>query len=228
VEDQETRPLADGPLPVGPIEPRAIIRRAGPRLVRDGFGPLATFFLGWKLIGLTAGIAMAVVFGVAVFVHERHQGRPAALVRVALVLVCLRAVVGLSSGSASVYLAQEIGIDLLLGCSVLGLLAAGRPLSSWIAADVYPFTEEMRDSETFREVMRRVTAVWGIYFLARAAVRLGALLTLSTNRYVLVVALSDAPFLIALLAWSVYYTVDAFRRSGQWGALFADAELAGG
>jgi hypothetical protein len=228
VEGQEIRSLPDGALLVDAIEPRAIIRRAGPRLVRDGFGPLATFFLGWKLIGLTAGIALAVVFGVAVFVHERHQGRPAALVRVALALVCLRAVVGLSSGSASVYLAQEIGIDLLLGCSVLGLLAAGRPLSSWIAADVYPFTEEMRDSQTFRQVMRRVTAVWGIYFLARAAVRLTALLTLSTNRYVLVVALSDAPFLIALLAWSVYYTVGAFRRSGQWGALFADAELAGG
>jgi hypothetical protein len=207
------------------IEPRAIIRRAGPRLVRDGFGPLATFFLGWKLIGLTAGIGLAVAFGVSVFVHERRQGRPATLVRVALAVVCLRAVVGLSSGSASVYLAQEIGIDLLLACAVMGSLAAGRPLTAWIAADVYPFTDEMRDSDTFRHVMRTVTAVWGSYFLARAAVRLLALLSLSTDRYVLVVALTDAPFLIALLAWSVYYTLGAFRRSDQWSALLAGAEV---
>jgi hypothetical protein len=40
---------------------------------------------------------------------------------------------------------------------------------------------------------------------------------------VLVIALSDAPFLIALLAWSVYYSFNEFRRSEQWGALLADA-----
>jgi intracellular septation protein A len=207
----------------GAIEPRAIIRRAGPRLVRDGFGPLATFYIGWKLIGLTAGIVLAVAFGASVFLHERRQGRPATLVRVALAIVCLRAVVGLSSGSASVYLAQEIGIDVLLACAVLGSLAAGRPLTAWIASDVYPFTAEMRASETFAHVMRTVTLTWGAYFLARGAVRLIALLTLSTDRYVLVVALTDAPFLIALLAWSVYYTVGSFRRSDQWSALLAGA-----
>jgi hypothetical protein len=224
VEDQEERQLEDSALGAS-IKPGAIVRRAAPRLVRDGFGPLATFFIGWKLLGLTAGIALAVVFGVSIFVHERRQGRPAALVRVALALVCLRAVVGVSSGSASVYLAQEIGIDLLLGLGILALLAAGRPISSWIAADVFPFTTEMRDSDTFRQVMRSITTVWGTYFLVRAGVRLTALLTLSTNRYVLVIALSDAPFLIALLAWSVYYTVNSFRRSEQWGALLADAEV---
>jgi hypothetical protein len=237
VEDQDTAALVAAPPVQGqegapalaaaqleqPVDPRAIIRRAGPRLVRDGFGPLATFFLGWKLIGLTAGIALAVAFGVAIFLHERRQGRPAALVRVALALVALRAIVGLSSGSASVYLAQEIGIDVLLGCTVLATLRAGRPISSWIAADVYQFTEEMRQSDTFGRVMRRVTAVWGTYFLLRAAVRLAALLTLSTNRYVLVVALSDVPFLLALLAWSVHHTVAAFRSSEQWSALFAGA-----
>jgi hypothetical protein len=212
--------------PEVPIEPRAIVRRAVPRLVRDGFGPLATFYAGWKLIGLTAGIVLALAFGVSVYLHERRQGRPAALVRVALAIVCLRAVVGFSSGSASVYLAQEIGIDLLLAGTVFGSLAAGRPLTAWIAADVYPFTPEMRDSDTFREVMRTVTVVWGAYFLTRATVRLIALLTLSTDRYVLVVALSDAPFLILLLAWSVYYSFSVFRRSEQWGALLAGAEAA--
>src|SRR5271169_4235100 len=90
-----------------PIATRAVVRRAGPRLVRDGFGPLAVFFAGWKLIGLTAGIGMAVLFGISVFLHERRQGRPAMVVRLALVLVAIRATVGLSSGSATVYLAQE-------------------------------------------------------------------------------------------------------------------------
>jgi hypothetical protein len=216
---------ADAELPAE-IGIGAVVRRSGPRLVRDGFGPLAVFFAGWKLVGLGAGIGAAALFGLAVFAHARRVGQPAMLVRVALVLVAIRAVVGLSSGSASVYLAQEIGIDALLAATVLGSLALGRPLASLLAGEFYPFTAEMRESDTFRSVMTTVTAGWGGYFLVRGLVRLTALLTLSTNRYVVVVALTDAPFLIAMLAWSVYYTSAGFRRSAQWGPMIAAAQAA--
>ncbi len=189
----------------------AVVRRAGPRLVRDAFGPLAVFFVGWKLIGLTAGIGMAALFGVSVFMYERRQGRPAMIVRLALILVAIRASVGLSSGSATVYLAQEIGIDTLLACAVLASLARGHPFASWFADEIYQLPQAMRESDTFQGAMRTITAVWGLYFLARATVRLTALLTLSTDSYALVIALSDAPFLIAILAWSVYHTASAFR-----------------
>jgi hypothetical protein len=200
------------------------LRRSGPRLVRDGFGPLAIFFAGWKLVGLGAGIGAAVLFGVSLFVYERRQGRPAAVVRLALVLVAIRATVGLTSGSATAYLATEIGIDTVLGCAVLGSLASARPFASWFASDIYSFPHEVRDSQSYRHVMGRVTTVWGVYFLVRALVRLTALLTLGTNSYVLVVALTDAPGLIALLGWSVYYTVGVFRRSEEWGPMIAAAE----
>jgi hypothetical protein len=192
-------------------------------LVRDAFGPLATFYAGWKLIGLGAGIALALTFGVVVYTLERRSERPGALVRVALAIVCLRAIVGVSSGSASVYLAQEIGIDMLLGCGVLASIASGRPLAAWIAADVFPFTPEMRATETFRRTMRTVSIVWAVYFFVRGGVRLLALLTLNTDSYVLVVALSDVPFLLALLAWSVHWTLGEFRRSGQWEELLGAA-----
>jgi hypothetical protein len=219
VEESERAGGPSGPGEV--VQPGRLIREATPRLVRDAFGPLATFFVGWKLFGLTVGIFLAVAFGTLVFLHERRQGRPAALVRVAMAIVCIRAIVGLSSGSATVYLAQEIGIDILLATVVLSGLLSGRPIAAWVASDVYPFTPEMRDSATFSEVMRTVTLVWGFYFLSRAAVRLGALLSLSTDSYVLVIALTDVPFLVALLAWSIHYTTGAFRRSEQWGVLFA-------
>jgi hypothetical protein len=55
-------------------------------------------------------------------------------------------------------------------------------------------------------------------------VRLTALLSLNTDQYVLVAALSDAPFLVALLAWSVYYTTRAFRRNPEWAPVMAAAE----
>lgn len=207
-----------------PFAVGAIMRRAGPRLVRDAFGPLAIFYAGWKLIGLSAGIGMAVLFGVTVYVHERRNERPAMIVRVALFFVLIRAVVGFSSGSARVYLAQELAIDTLIGCAVLWLLARGRPLAAVFAREIYPLPAELRESDTFAHAMRTITAVWGVYFLARALVRLAALLTLSTDRYVLVAALSDAPFLLAILAWSVHHTAGAFRSSTRWASLLAPTE----
>jgi intracellular septation protein A len=207
----------------GPIGTGSVVRRSAPRLLRDGFGPLAVFYAGWKLLGLYPGIALAAAFGVAVFALERRRGQPAMVVRLALVLVAIRATVGITSASARTYLAQEIGIDTLLGCVVMASLAASRPFAAWFATEIYPLPAELRDSEEFTRAMRRITLVWGAYFFARALVRLTALLTLSTDRYVLVAALSDAPFLVALLAWSVYHTSTVFRRSAQWGPLLVEA-----
>jgi Na+/proline symporter len=88
--------------------------------------------------------ALAATFGLAVYVHERRQDRPAMIVRMALVLVAIRAIVGISSGSASAYLAQEIGIDALIGSVVLASLATARPFASWFASEIYPFPDEAR------------------------------------------------------------------------------------
>ncbi len=208
-----------------PASVGAVVRRAGPRLARDGFGPLACFFAGWKLIGLSAGIAIALVFGVAVYLHERLSGRPGVIVRVALVLVAIRASVGFASGNARTYLAMEVAVDVLLGCVVLGSLRTRRPFTSWFTEEVFPLPAEVLCSEVWMRAMRFTSAVWGGYFFARGLVRLLAWLTLSTNAYVLVAALSDAPFLIGLLAWSVHYTTRAFRSDPQWSPLLASGIL---
>src|SRR5437879_5215114 len=135
--------------PVEPVEVRGIVRRAAPRLLRDGFGPLAVFFAGWKLIGLSVGIGCAVAFGAAVFVHERRNGRPAMVVRLALVLVAIRATVGLVSDSATAYLGLEIALDTVLGSLVLATLASARPFASWFADEVFPLPAQVRESDTF-------------------------------------------------------------------------------
>lgn len=101
------------------------------------------------------------------------------------------------------------------------------PAGPWrgvLAGEFYPFTPEMRASQVFDSAMARITAVWAGYFFTRGLLRLIALLTLSTNRYVHVVALTDAPFLLALLGWSVYYTAAVFRRSDLWGPMILAAE----
>jgi hypothetical protein len=216
--------VADPPGETALTEPLGVgasLRRSGPRLVRDAFGPLVVFYAGWKLIGLGAGIAAAVAFGVAVFIHERRRGRPAAVVRLALVLVAIRAIVGIVSGSGRTYLATEIAIDAVLTATVCGSLLSSRPFASWFATELYPLPPEVVESATYRRAMRTITSVWGGYFALRGLTRLAALLTLGTDQYALVIALTDAPFLLALLAWSVYYSLRVFRRSDEFGLLLA-------
>src|SRR3954469_23970815 len=86
-----------------PFAVGAVLRRSAPRILRDGIGPIVVFFIGWKLVGLVAGIALATAFAVLMYRRERRHGRPALVVRVALGLVLVRATVGLISGDAKVY-----------------------------------------------------------------------------------------------------------------------------
>jgi uncharacterized membrane protein len=202
---------------------RTIVRRSGPRLVRDAFGPLVVFVAGWKLIGLVPGIIAAAVFGLLVYAHERRSGRPARVVLLALLLVAIRATVGLSSQDSTLYLAQEVVIDTVLGSVVLISMRTTRPFASWFATEIFPFPEEIQRSAEYVRVMRRITLVWGCYFLARGAIRLLALLTLSTNWYLVVAAGVDAPFLIALLAWSAYYLEGVLGRNHEWVAMVTAA-----
>jgi len=207
-----------------PLAVRPVLRRSAPRLIRDALGPIASFYVGWKLIGLLAGIGFATAFALVLYRHERRNERPALVVRVALGLVLVRAVVGLISGDAKVYLGQEVAIDALLGLTALWSVAAGRPLAQAFGREVYPLPDEVRGSKTFARAFRTVTLVWGAYFLVRSALRLVALLTLSVDGYLLVDAVSGAPFLVGLLAWSVVFTTRRFRRSEEWGAQIVLAE----
>ena len=193
-------------------------------MLRDALGPLVTFFAVWKLAGLIPGILAATGFAVLMYRHERRSGRPAVIVRLALALVFLRAAVGLISGSARTYLGQEVIIDVLLGSGVLGSVLFGRPIGEIFAREVYLFPEQVRESETYRETFRVISIVWGIYFFARAAVRAAALVAFNVDQFFVVLIVSDVPFIIGLLVWSVRYTVRRFRTSEEWAGALALAE----
>jgi intracellular septation protein A len=197
-----------------------MLREAGPRLVRDALGPLAGFYLGWKLVGLAVGILVAFAIGVIAVLAARREGRPGAIVRLVLAIVCLRAIVGLIGHSTTIYFAQDVALDTLLGAAMLGSLALGKPLAALFAADVYEFSPEMRASPTYGEVFTRITLAWGAFFLVRAAIRVIDLATSSADAYVVAAAILDAPGLLAMLAWSISYSLRAFRRTPEWAALF--------
>jgi hypothetical protein len=86
---------------------------------------------------------------------------------------------------------------------------------------MYPLPAEVRESDMYAETFRRITSVWVAYFYTCAGVRLVALLVLSADAYVVVSAITGAPFIIALLVWSVRHGVRRLRAALETGAVIA-------
>jgi intracellular septation protein A len=197
---------------VPPVSIRSLVRESGPRLVVSGLGPVIAFYAGWKLQGLVLGVAMAGVVGLGAYAYEHMHGRPGFLARFVLAIVVIQAAVGLISRNVTLYFFQPVVVDSLIALLFLGSLATRRPLLGEFAREAYPFTQEVRDSATFRNVFGRITRVWGAYYVLRALVRLVGLASGDVTTILIVLTLSDAPFIVGLAGWSIWY---AFRSFGK-------------
>jgi intracellular septation protein A len=206
-----------GAFELHPPSLRDMLLGGGPRIARDAFGPPLAFYIGWKAVGLVAGIALATVVSLLAYRAARGAGRPGAMARLALVLVVVQAAVGLASGSERVYLAQPVVVNAVLGLVFLVSVAVGRPFAATFADELYAFPDEVRRSETFRKAFARISLAWGVYLCARSVVRLVLLLSSSVEAFLLVNLLTGSPLMALLLAWSIWYAVRFFRRSEEWG-----------
>ena len=195
---------------------RSIFLAGAPRFAREAFGPVAAFYLGWKLGGLAVGILGASAVGIALDLYERRRGRAGALALVSVAFVLVQAVVGLAADSAVVYLAQPVVVGAIWGFANIGSALVGRPLAGIFADAWYPFPPEIKASRTYRRVFGVESVVWGIYLLARSGIRMLVLATGSIGGFAVIQLVTGVPFTIALVAWSVSYAVHAFERSDEW------------
>lgn len=196
---------------------KAMLWGAGPRFARDAFLPVLAFYVGWKTVGLPLGIGLATIASVLAWRHERRQERSGLLAGGALVFVLVQAAIGLASGSAAVYLAQPVLLNGVLGLAFVISVIVRRPLAALFADEFYPFPAEVKASVTFRKVFGRISLGWGVYLLARSALRLLTLSTVSVDAFVVVNLVTGAPFTAGIMGWSVWYGVRGFRRSEEWG-----------
>jgi hypothetical protein len=180
------------------VSVKSLMLGTGPRFARDAFGPILVFYVGWRLLGLVAGIVAATAMGVLSWRYERRRDRSARMAQFSLAFVLFQAVVGLLSGSAIVYLMRK-------------------PLAGVFAEELYPFPAEVRESVTFLRVFSRISLVWGIYQLVRSALRLAILATGAVEGFIVVNLVTGVPLVAALMSWSIWYGVRGFRRSEEWG-----------
>jgi intracellular septation protein A len=209
-------PAADR-IQLPPVTFRAIAFGSGPRFTRDAFAPVLTFYVVWKLVGIVPGILAATAVSLLAVRYERKRDRAGLVVRVALALVLIQAVVGIATRSAEVYLIQPVIISALYGIAFIVSPLIGRPLTAIFANELYPFPPEVQQSDSFRRIFSRLSYAWGAYQLVRSAIKAAALIGLGVDIYVVVNLLTGAPMIAGMMSWSIWYTVRAFRRSEEWG-----------
>jgi hypothetical protein len=209
-------PLAARELDAGDTGFRSIFLAGAPRFAREALGPVAAFYVGWKVGNLAVGIVLASAVGIALEVYERRNGRSGALALISVAFVLVQAAVGLIADSATVYLAQPVIVGAIWGIVNVVSALIGRPLAGVFADSWYSFPPIIKTSQTYRRVFGIESIVWGAYLLARSGVRLLVLATGSIGAFVLVQFATGFPLTIALVVWSVWFAVDRFERSTEW------------
>ncbi len=195
---------------------RSILFAGAPRFAREAFGPVAAFYVGWKLGNLVVGIVLASAVGIALDLYERRRGRAGALALVSVAFVLVQAVIGIVADSAVVYLAQPVLVGAIWGLANIGSAIVGRPLAGVLADAWYPFPPEVKESRTYRRIFGIESIVWGVYLLARSGIRMVVLTSGSIGAFAAVQFATGFPLTIALVAWSVWYATRGFERSTEW------------
>jgi len=181
--------------------------------VREAFGPIGAFYLGWRFGNLATGIALSSAVAIALEVYEHRHGRRGTLALVSAAFVLVQGVVGLLANSAVVYLAQPVIVSAIWGVACIVSAAIGRPLLGVFADAWYSFPDDVRETRTYKRIFGVESVVWGLYYFARSGIRMLALWKGGIGFFVVVQALTGIPFGIALIVWSIRYAVRGFEKA---------------
>jgi Protein of unknown function (DUF3159) len=206
-------PLAPGSLD-GLPEPtwRSLLERGLPQFGVESVVPVVVFYGAWKLLGLAGAVACGTAIALLIAGWQIRRSRGGALAIATVIFVVIQALVALAAHSATVYLAQPVVLSACWRLVYLASVLVGRPLIGVFANAWYPFPTEFRATTPYRHEMGMQSVIWGVYCLARAALRLVVLLRSGIGSFVLVSTVTGTPIIIALVFWGLWHARRTFTR----------------
>jgi hypothetical protein len=190
----------------------SMLGRGLPQFAGEAVAPVLVFFGVWKAAGLGPAIAASTVVYLALAVVVLRRGRDVRLIAIGAVFVVIQAIVGLVSHSATVYLAQPVVLSALWSVAYFVSAAIRRPLIGVFASAWYPFPPWFRASAPFKHEFGMQSVVWGVYCLARAALRLFVLLHSGVGGFVVISLVTGFPVFFALVLWGIWHARRVFSR----------------
>ena len=197
-----------------PVVSRAvdIMKGGGGRIASDGLGPSLAFYVGYKAVGLAAGVALAVVVALAAWMRARRQGRRGLLPWITLTGVLIQGTIGLLADDAKGFFAPQLVTSAIWGIAFIGSTAIGRPLVGVFARELFPIPEDIRATDGFRRLTGNLSLVFGVSILVRGVIRFFQLRGGSIDGYLVVSLLTGPPITALTIAWGLWYSRRALAR----------------
>jgi len=191
----------------------SVIRRIGWRGFFDAVVPVALFVVLNVTSGIVAAMLAATSWAIAIgvwrMVHDRRTG---VLVWLGLAYVLARGVAGMLTQSKVVFFGPGVAQTGLIGLVFLVSVFVRRPAVGYIAPIVYPFQDYVRRHPAYRRAFSHLTLIWAAYLLAKFALDVWLLKSLSASMFVVVRSIISWPLLLGLFVFSLRYPRRVFRR----------------
>ena len=191
---------------------RSMFARGLPQFMGEAVAPVLVFYVAWKAYGLGPAIAASTAAYLVLTVWLVRRGRDVALLAVGATFVVIQALVALAAHSPTVYLAQPVVLSALWSAAYFLSVPIGRPLVGVFANAWYPFPQWFRSTVPYRREFGLQSVVWGVYCLARAALRLFVLLHSGVGGFVVISIVTGPPIFVALIVWGIWHARRAFGR----------------
>ena len=161
---------------------RSILGRGLPQFAAEAVLPVLVFYSVWRVAGLGVGIAAGTAVSLALAAVLVRKGRDVTLVAIGAAVIVIQGIVGLASHSATVYLAQPVLLNALWGLACFVSIALAPAADRRARRSVVPVSGRFRASDAFRREFSLQSAVFGVFYVARAGLRLWALLAHGRRR----------------------------------------------
>lgn len=189
---------------------RDMLRIGARQLAENVLAPLAVFYAVLATVGMRGAIIGALSWCYLAILARLVLRRPVpAVLVVTALLLSLRTVVGLATGSVFLYFLQPSLENFVLGALFLASVPLGRPLVARLAGDFCALPADLLGHIRLRQFFSRVSMLWAAVFAVNGLSTLWVLLRLPAVDFPLVsTALSFTAVLVAAGSSLVW-----FRRS---------------
>ncbi|MGN6608128.1 MAG: DUF3159 domain-containing protein [Jatrophihabitans sp.] len=148
---------------------RALARHAGRTLLLVSVLPVAAFYLGYALVGLSAGIIAALAWYYLSIVVRTLRGEPVlAAMGVGAGLLTFRAITTWITGSATLYFLQPVLGTVATATAIAATALAGRPMLDRLAHEFCPVPPELSNRLRERRFFGRLSIVWSLTYVVNA------------------------------------------------------------
>jgi intracellular septation protein A len=186
-----------------------------PQLLESTIAPAALFYVILSVLDLRGALLATLAWTYLALGRRLLTGRhlPGMLL-IASVLLTVRTVAALATGSGFVYFLQPTVGTFLLAAAFLISVPVGKPLAERLAKDFCPLDPSLFKRPYVQRFFLRISLLWTVVFVTNAALGLWFLLTQSLGNFVLLKTSVTTTVIAAAIAVSTLWFRQTLRGEG--------------